>query len=60
MSATSATGFSRLAPSARGRASGIGAEIPVGVIVTFEHGIATVVWSTADPSEALKAAGLEE
>jgi hypothetical protein len=45
---------------ARGRKSGIEAEIPLGVIVTFEHGIVTVVWSTADPSEALEAASLSE
>jgi ketosteroid isomerase-like protein len=45
---------------ARGRGSGIEAEVPLGVIVTFEHGLATVVWSTADPSEALEAAGLAE
>ena len=43
---------------ARGRGSGIEAEVPLGAIVTFEHGLVTVVWSTADPSEALKAAGL--
>jgi ketosteroid isomerase-like protein len=42
----------------RGRGSGIEAEVPLGALVTFEHGMVTVVWSTGDPSEALEAVGL--
>jgi len=45
---------------ARGRGSGIEAEVPLGVVVTFEDGLVTVVWSTDDPDEALKLAGLSE
>lgn len=45
---------------ARGRSSGIEAEVPLGVIVTFADGLVTEVWSTADPSEALNAAGLSQ
>ncbi len=45
---------------ARGRGSGIEAEVPLGVVVTFEDGLVSVVWSTDDPDEALKLAGLSE
>ena len=45
---------------ARGRASGAETEIPLGVLIDFEDGLATRVWSTADPTEALEAAGLDE
>jgi ketosteroid isomerase-like protein len=43
---------------ARGRGSGAEVETPLGVLVDFENGIATRVWSTGDPGEVLKAAGL--
>ncbi len=45
---------------ARGRASGAETEIPLGVLIDYEEGLATRVWSTAEPSEALEAAGLRE
>ena len=45
---------------ARGRGSGAEVETPLGVLVDFENGIATRVWSTGDPGEVLEAAGLEE
>jgi ketosteroid isomerase-like protein len=45
---------------ARGRGSGIEAEVPLGVVVTFEDDLVTVVWSTDDPSEALAVVGLPE
>jgi ketosteroid isomerase-like protein len=46
---------------ARGRASGAEAETPLGVLVDYDtDGVATVVLSTADPRDALEAAGLSE
>ncbi len=45
---------------ARGRASGAEVETSMGVLTDFENGIATRVWSTGDPGEALEAAGLSE
>ncbi len=45
---------------ARGRGSGAQVETPIGVLTDFENGIATRVWSTGDPGEALEAAGLPE
>ena len=46
---------------ARGRASGAEVETPIGVLIDYdENGIATRVWSTGDPGEVLKAAGLSE
>ena len=45
---------------ARGRRSGAEVETPIGALTHFENGIATRVWSTGDPGEALKAAGLSE
>ena len=45
---------------ARGRGSGAEAETPLGVMVEFKGGVGTVVLSTADPRDALEAAGLSE
>jgi ketosteroid isomerase-like protein len=45
---------------ARGRASGAEVETPIGVLIDYENGIATRVWSTGDPGEVLEAAGLRE
>jgi len=46
---------------ARGRLSGAEAETPLGVLVDYNmDGVATVVLSTADPGDALEAAGLSE
>jgi ketosteroid isomerase-like protein len=46
---------------ARGRMSGAEAETPLGVLVDYNtDGVATVVLSTADPRDALEAAGLSE
>jgi ketosteroid isomerase-like protein len=46
---------------ARGRGSGAEVETPLGVLIDYDkNGIATVVLSTADPREALEAAGLSE
>ena len=45
---------------ARGRGSGAEAETPLGVLVEFKGGVGTVVLSTADPRDALEAAGLSE
>jgi ketosteroid isomerase-like protein len=45
---------------ARGRASGAEVETPLAALTDFENGIATRVWSTGDPAEALEAAGLSE
>jgi ketosteroid isomerase-like protein len=46
---------------ARGRGSGAEVETPLGVLVDYDtDGVATVVLSTADPRDALEAAGLSE
>ena len=45
---------------ARGRASGAEVETPIGVLVDFEDGIATRLWSTGETAEVLEAAGLTE
>ena len=45
---------------ARGRQSGAEAEVPVGLVVDYRGGVATWLWSTLDPNEALEAAGLSE
>ncbi len=45
---------------ARGRASGAEAETPLGMLVDFKDGVGTVVWSTANPRDAIEAAGLSE
>ena len=45
---------------ARGRGSGAEAETPLGLLVDFKDGVGTVVLSTANPRDALEAAGLEE
>jgi ketosteroid isomerase-like protein len=47
--------------SARGRGSGAEVETPLGVLVDYNpDGVATVVLSTADPRDALEAAGLSK
>jgi hypothetical protein len=45
---------------ARGRQSGAEAEVPLGRVIDYRDGVATRVWSTLDPNEALEAAGLQE
>ncbi|HEY6636688.1 MAG TPA: nuclear transport factor 2 family protein [Solirubrobacterales bacterium] len=45
---------------ARGRGSGAEVETPLGVLVDYKDGVATVVWSTENLGDALEAAGLSE
>ena len=60
-SAILATGSSRLERSAPVAEEVVAeAETPLGLLVDFKDGVGTVVLSTANPRDALEAAGLEE